>query len=65
MSTLVEVDDGLVRRAVEQSGLASAREAIEEALRVFIRLQAQRALVEMFGKFPVQAEPETQHQEHP
>lgn len=50
MRTNVEIDDELMRKALECSGLLSKKAAIEEALRLYIQMKAQRALIDMAGK---------------
>ena len=50
MRTNVEIDDQLMRRALEASGLPTKKATIEEALRLLVRLAAGRELTEMAGK---------------
>ncbi|MBA4182018.1 MAG: DUF2191 domain-containing protein [Anaerolinea sp.] len=50
MRTNVEIDDELMRKALEYSGLPTKKAAIEEALRLYVQMKAQRALMEMAGK---------------
>jgi Arc/MetJ family transcription regulator len=49
----VEIDESLMKHAFDVSGLPTERAAVEEALRLLIRLNDQAATVrEMFGAFP-------------
>ena len=50
MRTNIEIDDELMRRALEASGLPTKRAAVEEALRLLIRMRAQQAVLDLAGK---------------
>ena len=50
--TNILLDDDLIERARELSGLRTKREIVEEALRCFIRTKKQAQGVELFGKLP-------------
>lgn len=50
MRTNVEIDDQLMRRALEASGLPTKKATIEEALRLYIQMNAQRAIIDLAGK---------------
>lgn len=50
MRTNVEIDDELMRKALEYSGLPTKKATIEEALRLLIRIAAGRELMSMAGK---------------
>ena len=50
MRTNVEIDDKLMRRALECSGLETKRATIDEALRLYVQMNAQRAIIELAGK---------------
>lgn len=50
MRTNVEIDDQLMRRALEASGLPTKKATIEEALRLYIQINAQRAIIDLAGK---------------
>ena len=50
MRTNIEIDDTLMRRALECSGFETKRATIEEALRLYVQMKAQRAIIEMAGK---------------
>ena len=46
----VVVDDELMARAMESSGLGTKRAVIEEALRMLVRLKSQAKVRELRGK---------------
>lgn len=50
MQTNVVIDDTLMERALMLSGLQSQREAIEEGLRLLVRLKEQERLRTVRGK---------------
>lgn len=50
MGTRVVLDDELVECARQLTGIATKREAVEAALRAFIRLQAQGEIRQLRGK---------------
>ena len=50
MQTNVVIDDTLMERALTLSGLQSQREAIEEGLRLLVRLKEQERLRTVRGK---------------
>jgi Arc/MetJ family transcription regulator len=50
MRTNIDIDDELLARAMEASGLATKKATVEEALRLLVRLRGQaRALEELNG----------------
>jgi Arc/MetJ family transcription regulator len=50
MPTNIEIDDALITRALEVTGLKSTREVVEEGLRTLIRLHGQRDSLSLAGK---------------
>ncbi|HRK95195.1 MAG TPA: type II toxin-antitoxin system VapB family antitoxin [Rhodospirillales bacterium] len=52
MRTNIEIDDDLMREALEASGLPTKRAAVEEGLRLLIRLRRQDAVRPLFGQVP-------------
>jgi Arc/MetJ family transcription regulator len=50
MRTNIEIDDELMKDALEASGLPTKRAAVEEALRLLIRISAGKQLLDMAGK---------------
>ena len=50
MRTNIEIDDELMQRAKEMTGLDTKRAVVEEALRLLISMRAQRDLLELAGK---------------
>jgi len=44
------IDDELMERALEMSGLKTKREAVEEGLKLLIKRSAQRKILELRGK---------------
>ncbi len=47
MRTNIEIDDALMERALEYSGLPTKRAVVEEALRRLVRMGAQRRIQAM------------------
>jgi len=43
MNTTIELDQNLIKQAVDASGLADGKATVEEALRVFLKLLAEKA----------------------
>ncbi len=50
MPTNIEIEDDLISRALEVTGLKSGREVEEEGLRTLIRLHRQRDILGLAGK---------------
>jgi Arc/MetJ family transcription regulator len=50
MRTNVEIDDQLMRDALELAGLGSKRATVEEGLRLLVRVSAGRRLIELAGE---------------
>lgn len=50
MRTNIEIDDDLIRAAMQVSGLKTKRAAVEEALRLLIRLKRQADVRKLFGQ---------------
>ena len=50
MRTNIEIDDALIRDAMQASGLRTKRAAVEEGLRLLIRLKRQGAVRSLFGQ---------------
>lgn len=50
MRTNIEIDDKLMARALEVSGLPTKRATVEEALRRLIQMRAQQGLLDLAGK---------------
>jgi Arc/MetJ family transcription regulator len=51
MRTTIEIDDALMAEAQKASGHTTKKETVEQALRLMIRLQQQRAADSAFGKY--------------
>lgn len=51
MRTNIVLDDELLERAIELSGLKSKRAAVHEALRVYVDLREQAKIRELRGKY--------------
>lgn len=49
MRTNIVIDDQLMSKALELSGLSTKRAVVEEALRLLIRLNEQAGITELFG----------------
>lgn len=50
MRTNIEIDDGLMCEALAASGLKTKRAAVEEGLRLLIRLKRQEQVRALFGQ---------------
>lgn len=50
MRTNIVIDDNLMERALAVSGLKTKREAVEEGLRILVRLKEQERIREARGK---------------
>ena len=50
MRTNIEIDPGLMAKAMSLSGLTTKRETVEEALRLLVRLKSQEAIRGYRGK---------------
>ncbi|MBX3516337.1 MAG: type II toxin-antitoxin system VapB family antitoxin [Rhodospirillales bacterium] len=50
MRTNIEIDDDLIRAAMQVSGLRTKRAAVEEGLRLLIRLKRQADVRTLFGQ---------------
>ena len=51
MRTNIDIDDALMADAQRASGLPTKKAAVEEGLRLLIRVRAQEGLLELGGKF--------------
>jgi Arc/MetJ family transcription regulator len=52
MRTNIEIDDALMARALELTGLRSKRAVVDAALRALIERRSRQLLRESFGKYP-------------
>ena len=52
MRTTVNIDETLMRQALEQTGLKSKTDVLELALRVLLEREARRKLKALYGKLP-------------
>lgn len=50
MRTNIEIDDSLIADAMRAGGIKTKREAVDRALRQFVRLQRQKEMLELRGK---------------
>jgi Arc/MetJ family transcription regulator len=50
MRTNVEIDDQLMRQAMEASGESTKKAVVEKALRLVVQLKQQEGIRELFGK---------------
>lgn len=50
MRTNIEIDDALIERALDATGLKTKRALVEEGLRTLIRLHEQREILGLAGK---------------
>jgi Arc/MetJ family transcription regulator len=50
MRTNIDIDDDLMARAQKASGLATKKAAVEEGLRLLVRLKEQEDILKLAGK---------------
>jgi len=50
MRTNIEIDDDLIKEAQQLSGLKTKRSVVDAALRMFVRVQHQKDVLELAGK---------------
>jgi Arc/MetJ family transcription regulator len=50
MRTNVELDDELMRQAMNASGKSTKKAVVEEALRLVVQLKRQEGIVKLFGR---------------
>ena len=50
MRTNIVIDDDLMKQALEVSGCKTKKEAVEEGLKLLIKMSAQRKILELRGK---------------
>ncbi len=50
MRTNIDIDDDLMARAQKASGLATKKGAVEEGLRLLVRLKEQEEILKLAGK---------------
>ena len=55
MRTNIDIDDGLMRRAMRSSGARTKRAVVEEALRLLIQTRGQSSIRRLRGKLDGQA----------
>jgi Arc/MetJ family transcription regulator len=53
MRTNIDIDDQLIDRAMAVTGLPTKRAAVEEALKLLIKMRDQASIRELFGKIPL------------
>lgn len=52
MRTNIDIDDALLAEARKLSGQSTKKGAVEEALRLLVRLKRQKQVDSAFGKYP-------------
>lgn len=57
MRTTIEIDDGLMRRAMAASRQATKRATVEAALQLLVQIKGQERLRDAFGKLPWDDDP--------
>lgn len=50
MRTNIDIDDALMKKAMKASSTRTKKATVEEALRLMVRIRAQEALGNLFGK---------------
>ena len=50
MRTNIEIDDDLIKEAQQLSGLKTKRSVVDAALRMFVRVQHQKDILQLAGK---------------
>lgn len=58
MRTNIEIDDALMKQALQLTGLRSKKAVVERALAELVRRQARLALANSFGMYPTDTDPE-------
>jgi Arc/MetJ family transcription regulator len=58
MRTNIEIDDALIRRALELTGLGTKKAVVERALAELVERKSREALADAFGKYPTDTDPE-------
>ena len=53
MRTNIDIDDRLIEKALKISGLPTKRAAVEEGLKLLIRMREQAGVRALFGKIPL------------
>jgi len=56
MRTNIDIDDALLAEAQRLSGQSTKKGAVEEALRLLVRLRRQQMVEKAFGKYPWQGD---------
>jgi Arc/MetJ family transcription regulator len=51
MRTNIEIDDKLMKRAMRAAGTSTKRETVEKALETLIRIEGQRSIRSLRGKY--------------
>ncbi len=62
MRTNIDIDDRLIARAMALTGLPTKRAAVEEALKLLIKMRDQGSIRELFGKIPLDIDLDTTRQ---
>lgn len=52
MRTNIEIDDGLMQRAMAASGAATKKATVEAALELLVKIKGQEQIRQAFGKLP-------------
>jgi Arc/MetJ family transcription regulator len=52
MRTNIDIDDELMRKAIAATGLRTKKAAVEEGLKLLVRLKGQERLKELYGRVP-------------
>ncbi|WP_183578514.1 type II toxin-antitoxin system VapB family antitoxin [Mucilaginibacter sp. X5P1] len=53
MRTNIEIDDDLMKKAQKLSNIKTKKAVVEEALRLYVTIENQRKLAELWGKIEV------------
>ncbi len=64
MRTNIVIDDKLMERALAISGLQTKREAVEEGLRLLVRLKEQEHIRAVRGKLPWESDLDAMRSNH-
>lgn len=66
MRTNIEIDDNLMKKAMEVMGLKTKKETVEEALRTIVRQrEAHEALMGLYGKVKWEGDLDEMRRDHP
>ncbi len=57
MRTNIEIDDDLMEKALKAGKAKTKKQVVEEALELYVRMQNQEKLLDLWGKIEIDDEP--------